>query len=134
MIIFCDSQATIQAINGAQKTGQQILGSIAEKWDELRSQGVQVTIHWILAHQGIKGNERADIAAKEATRWRLASIIYPNTDADRFKEERNAWKNEGTWSSDARKILSKGKYTVRAAKFMLKTKLLGQFGSIDLDI
>ncbi|EED19005.1 hypothetical protein TSTA_023400 [Talaromyces stipitatus ATCC 10500] len=48
-----------------------ILGSIAEKWDELRSQGVQVTIHWIPAHQGIEGNERADIAAKEATGWRL---------------------------------------------------------------
>jgi ribonuclease HI len=67
VIIFCDSQAAIQAINGTQKTGQQILGSIAEKWDELQSQGVQVTIHWIPAHQGIEGNEQADRAAKEAT-------------------------------------------------------------------
>jgi ribonuclease HI len=71
VIIFCDSQAAIQAIDGSQKTNQQILGSIAEKWDELRSQSVQVTIHWIPAHQGIEGNERADRAAKEATGWRL---------------------------------------------------------------
>ncbi|EED24133.1 conserved hypothetical protein [Talaromyces stipitatus ATCC 10500] len=74
-IIFCDSQAAIQAIDGTQKTGQQILGSIAEKWDELRNQGVQVSIHWIPTHQGIEGNERADRAAKEATGWRLIRNI-----------------------------------------------------------
>jgi ribonuclease HI len=45
IIIFCDSQAAIQAMDGTQKMGQQILGSIAEKWDELRSQDIQVTIH-----------------------------------------------------------------------------------------
>jgi hypothetical protein len=52
----------------------------------------------------------------------------------RFKEERNAWKKEEAWSSDARKILSDRRYATRAAKFMLETKLLGQFRSIYLDL
>jgi hypothetical protein len=37
VLIFYNSQAAIQAMDRTQKTGQQILESIAEKWDELRS-------------------------------------------------------------------------------------------------
>jgi hypothetical protein len=67
-------------------------------------------------------------------RYRAQTVTHILLSCPRFKEERNAWKNEGTWSSDARKILSDGKYVARAAKFMLETKLLGQFRSIDLDL
>lgn len=48
-----------------------------------------------------------------------------------FWKERNAWRNESAWSSDLRKILSEGKSAARAAKFILDTKLLGQFGSVE---
>ncbi|CRG92818.1 hypothetical protein PISL3812_09887 [Talaromyces islandicus] len=47
-----------------------------------------------------------------------------------FHEERMAWKKEGTRSSDVRQLLSEAKLAARAARFMLETKLLGQFGSI----
>lgn len=58
--IFLDSQAAIQAIEGSQTTCQQILKLITERWDELRSQGIQVVIHGIPGDQGIEGNEQAD--------------------------------------------------------------------------
>jgi len=242
--IFSDSQAAIQAIEGSQTTCQQILTLITERCDVLRSQGIQVAIHWIPGHQGIEGNEQADQAAKEATGWRLErnhwgrqipvdtdhtaprlenlqtplsalkgklkNFIYEQWESDwqhdrrgrslfritrrpskkqieihaslarplssiltqmrrgniglrdflyrrnipgiedgecpcrrgaqtvthvllscpTFHKERMAWKKEGTWSSDIRRVLSEGKSAARAARFMLETKLLGQFGSI----
>lgn len=70
--IFSDSQAALKAIGGSDGSGQQILGGIIDSCADLRNRGARVTIHWIPAHQGIPGNERADKAAKEATGWRLS--------------------------------------------------------------
>lgn len=38
--------------------------------DTLRAQGKPVVFHWIPSHKDVKGNEEAEIAAKEATGWR----------------------------------------------------------------
>ena len=38
--------------------------------ETLRAQGKLVFFHWIPSHKDIKGNEEADIAAKEVTGWR----------------------------------------------------------------
>ena len=40
--------------------------------DTLRTQGKSVSLYLILSHEDIKGNEKADIAAKEVTGWRKA--------------------------------------------------------------
>ena len=39
--------------------------------DGLRRKNIEVELHWVPAHVGIEGNEKADIAAKQATGWRL---------------------------------------------------------------
>lgn len=46
--------------------------SIIPQLDTLNTQGRAVSLHWIPSHKDIKGNEAADIAAKEATGWRRA--------------------------------------------------------------
>ena len=51
----------------------------------------------------------------------------------RFRAARNTLWTDGTWTTDLRQILSKERYAARAARFMLETKLLGQFWSIDWD-
>jgi len=36
----------------------------------LRKKGIEIELHWVPAHIGIRGNEMADVAAKQATGWR----------------------------------------------------------------
>jgi ribonuclease HI len=70
-IIFSDSQGALKAIwNPGRPSGQYILTQIVERLDQLQQSGKRVGLHWIPAHQGIEGNEKADTAAKEATGWR----------------------------------------------------------------
>ena len=46
--------------------------TITRHIDGFRTKRTGIRLHWIPAHTNIRGNEEADIAAKEATRWRRA--------------------------------------------------------------
>ncbi len=48
----------------------QIMQTITQHIDDLRAKGMSIHLQWISAHKNIRGNEEADIAAKEATGWR----------------------------------------------------------------
>jgi hypothetical protein len=89
-----------------------------------------ISLWYFLYKRNIPGIDDGECQCRHG----VQTVTHILLSCPRFKEERNAWKNEGTWSSNARKILSDGKYAARAAKFMLETKLLGQFGSVDLDV
>ena len=68
VIVFTDNQAAILSCeNSMNQSGQTILRIIAEKIDMLRSEGIEVRLQWVSAHEGIEGNELADQAAKHAT-------------------------------------------------------------------
>lgn len=54
------------------RSGAYITAEIARLIDRLQTyKGIQVKVRWVPAHTGIVGNERADIAAKEAAGWRV---------------------------------------------------------------
>lgn len=71
--IFTDNQAALQALENPKKcSAPQIMQRITQHIDNLRARGMPIYLQWITAHKNIKGNEEADIAAKEATGWRRA--------------------------------------------------------------
>jgi ribonuclease HI len=75
MTIYTDNQATIHALQDpGVPSGQYILQRIITKVDCLRSMGWHLCLRWLPGHEGAKGNELADTAAKEAAR--RASITF----------------------------------------------------------
>ena len=72
--IFIDNQAAIQAVRDPAshvRSGQIIIEGIVQYLDLLRGKGVNTVLHWIPAHEGFPGNEKADLEAKKATGWCL---------------------------------------------------------------
>lgn len=79
--IFADNQAAIRSVIRPEgRSGAYIVRQIAQEIDQLRTTGVTIDIHWICAHEGIEGNEAADLAAKEATGWRTGDTRGPRAE------------------------------------------------------
>lgn len=70
IIIFTDNQAAIRmTYNPVGKSGAYVVQDIIDLIDQnAKAQRTSIEIHWVPAHTGIKGNEMADIAAKNAAR------------------------------------------------------------------
>jgi ribonuclease HI len=79
--IFADNQAAIRSVVRPDgRSGAYIVRQIVQKIDQLRTTGVTIDIHWICAHEGVEGNEAADLAAKEATGWRMGDTRGPRAE------------------------------------------------------
>ena len=69
-VYFTDNQAALQALqNPGRPSRQHIIRKIIEGLTAVNTHGLYVEFYWILAHQGIEGNELAGRLAKEATGW-----------------------------------------------------------------
>ena len=82
ILILSDSQATIKAIVKAGKRGRartaalkEVIEGIARKQQQERETEHTVILAWTKAHIGIRGNERADQMAKEASGYQGANKV-----------------------------------------------------------
>lgn len=76
--IFADSQAAIRSLTRPEgRSGAYILKQIATRVESLQKSGHTVVVRWIPSHEGIEGNEAADIEAKG---WREGSTTGPRAE------------------------------------------------------
>lgn len=74
--IFCDSQTAINKLRVMNsKEGQALKAQIYQKAKQLVQQRHQISICWVPSHCGIEGNEKADLAAKEAAGGQRVHIV-----------------------------------------------------------
>ena len=64
-IIFSDSKSTLQALLHSHPSNPQII-RVVHSYNQAILQGKSIVFCWIPSHIGIRGNEEADKAAKEA--------------------------------------------------------------------
>ena len=102
--VFTDNQAVLQALQDPNKcSAPQIMQATVLHLDTLRTQGKPVSFHWIPSHKDIKGNEEADIAAKEATGWRRA------------KRKNGKWKEWDSGYTSEEQKLGRSRATIKLA-------------------
>ena len=67
--IFCDNQSAVCRMRDKRPlSGQEYILKTHRNAEILASQGIKTHIHWVPGHVNVKGNERADILAKEGTK------------------------------------------------------------------
>jgi hypothetical protein len=130
--IFSDSQAGLKAlINPRMVSGQVFLKACLELEGWCREAGFHVIFHWIPAHEGIDGNEKADELAKTAAvRGPMPNeaegMVRLGAAAKRAVRERlkkewvQAWKKEKTSRLTKRLIQAPGPQVLRYWKGLRK--------------
>ena len=79
-IIFSDSKSALQAISGQDWTHPLVL-YILERLNWLvQYQEKRILFYWIPSHVGIRGNEKADAAAKAGLSRRVSNVPIPYVD------------------------------------------------------
>nr|XP_037877560.1 uncharacterized protein LOC119631139 [Bombyx mori] len=65
--IFSDSRSSLDILKNGNST-HPLVTKITKNINNIKLQKKQITLHWIKAHNGLEGNERADQLAKEAAK------------------------------------------------------------------
>ena len=77
-IIFTDSLSSLAALNGSKLDHPYVL-EILEKYSRLVQEN-SVVLAWVPSHVGIRGNDKADILAKDALDMDVTNVKIPYTD------------------------------------------------------
>ncbi|KAJ5827899.1 hypothetical protein N7447_004662 [Penicillium robsamsonii] len=105
-VIFTDNQAALRAIQNPKMPSSQIYLEGCLRLLEWCAGKIQVELHWIRAHEGIPGDEAADMLAKEATTTDINHIhnryIRLAAAAKRGSRQSTKIAWETTWSKTGR--------------------------------
>lgn len=83
-VVLCDSRAALLRLQSSQKNGP-LVQQLAKKLRDLQREGRSISLHWVPAHVGLKGNEQADALAKAA--HSAGTLVY--TAATKHDEARH---------------------------------------------
>jgi len=75
-IIFSDSMSSLEALNGF-KLESDLVHNIIKDYTHLTSNGKTTVFCWIPSHVNIRGNERADAAAKSVLSLPITNMKLP---------------------------------------------------------
>jgi ribonuclease HI len=94
-IVYSDSKSVLQGILQTKPRNPRVT-RIVEKLQYARFKGKKIVFCWIPSHIGIRGNEEADMAAKETLGYQTASSITVASDMRRRINEvlNNSWQSE----------------------------------------
>ncbi|KAG0158136.1 hypothetical protein PDIDSM_5649 [Penicillium digitatum] len=82
VVIFTDNQATLRAIQNPRMPSGQVYLEGCLRLLEWCNDKIQVELRWVPAHEGIPGNEAADMYAKEAATTTETNIHDTNANAN----------------------------------------------------
>ena len=109
-MIFIDSMSCLQAFLQTSPSNPRLI-RVLEKYNQLISRGKDIIFCWIPSHVGIKGNEEADEAAKEALSLNEASKTIVASDLGNklnnlLQEEwQREWESESNMNNKLKRIL-----------------------------
>ena len=99
-VIFSDSLSSLQAIHST-KLDVPMIRDIAERCHHLHTVNKIISFCWIPSHVGIRGNERADAAAKTALSLPESDIKVPHTDLRQKVNDHFIAKWQNRWNTIA---------------------------------
>ena len=93
-----------------------MINSILERHHQLTEAGNNITYAWVAGHVGIRGNDQADSAAKDATNQVIVDMTLPATDLKRKinKFITNKWQT--SWDAETDNQLQKIQPNVKAPR------------------
>jgi ribonuclease HI len=107
--IYTDSQITLAMLQNS-KIHTNIIEDITRQRYEMKKAGWQITLRWVKAHAGTRGNELADTLAKRATRNGTITESYtriPKSTMLRQLEEGSARKWQRSWTQTTKSSMTK---------------------------
>ncbi|GBN63071.1 hypothetical protein AVEN_116877-1 [Araneus ventricosus] len=90
-IIYTDSRSCLEALLHISRRSHPLVNRIFNLYTSLLEKGYNISFCWIPGHIGIVGNEKADIAAKEARRITWPYVPLPDIDGILRSEVSRSW-------------------------------------------
>ena len=101
IVIFTDSQSAVEAVENWKSEAARNVEKVVLTSDFIsRLYGVEITLQWIPAHCGVKGNEIADKLAKQGSRMPQEASNTPYYTAKQIAKQKSKEEWHNKWRTD----------------------------------
>ena len=93
--VYSDSQAALMAMDN-RRTSSKLVHETKVKWNHVGTYN-QVCLHWVKAHVGHEGNEKADDLAKDGTKLSKTPVLITKAWIKNYLKEKLIQKWDKQW-------------------------------------